>query len=289
MAGFTRKEAEFLMDEALPNLEEGKADILNHMEQLCNGYKFSPYSTRKLFNSGSAIYFLENCARQRKPSEIPLDKSIISNYSKIKALATIHLGDTADSSIEQVAEAISHRLGILTSIAAGEPQPVNLTIAFELDKLDSDDFLSLLYYTGYLTYSSEDPNALVIPNTAMKDTAAPLENQVHAIGCLQLLRVQQLPDEAVHLPAFPRLGLPKKGKTLKRSSPTPQIRFSHAFLREIDIIVIGEVSIHGQAQHAVAVREAEEPLPAPLSSQSTAILPMPIALSAISSKMSTLI
>jgi hypothetical protein len=170
MAGFTRKEVEILMDETLPWLKSGKIDILNQMEQLYNGYKFSPDSTRKLFNSGMTLYFLKKYARQRKPPEILLDKNIISDYSKIKSLASINLGETEDSSVEQVADAKNHRYDIMKSIAVGEPQPANLTIVFELKKFDSEDFLSLLFYTGYLTISSEDSeDALVIPNAVLKD------------------------------------------------------------------------------------------------------------------------
>jgi hypothetical protein len=161
---------EILIDETMPWLKLKKSDILNQMEQLYNGYKFCSDSTRKLFNSGLTLYYSMKYSRQRKPPKTLLDKNIISDYSKIKALASINLGETEDSSVEQVADAKSRRHDIMKSIAVGEPQPANLTIVFELKKFDSEDFLSLLFYTGYLTLSSEDSeDALVIPNAVLKD------------------------------------------------------------------------------------------------------------------------
>jgi hypothetical protein len=170
MVGFTRTEVEYLLKEALPWLKSSRLSVLDQMAYLYDGYKFSSDSIHKIFNSGMTLYYLKKYSRQRKPPKSLLDKNIVSDYSKIKALAAIELGEKEDSDSVLVADAKTNRYEIMKSIAVGEPQPANLTIVYELKKFDSDDFLSLLFYTGYLTIDTEDSeDVLVIPNAVFKD------------------------------------------------------------------------------------------------------------------------
>ncbi|MDR1536730.1 MAG: ATP-binding protein [Clostridiales bacterium] len=170
MAGFTRNEVESLIDGALPWLASQKGDVADLMAILYDGYKFCTESSQHIFNSGMTLYFLKKYLQQRRAPKTLLDKNIISDYSKIKALASIGLGETEEGGIDELEDAKNHRYDIIKAIAVGEPQPADLTMVYELKKFDSNDFLSLLFYTGYLTFGSEDSEeALVIPNAVFKD------------------------------------------------------------------------------------------------------------------------
>jgi hypothetical protein len=170
IAGFTHDDVDYLIEKALPWLSGQKLALRNHLAQLYNGYKFSFNASNRLFNSGMTLYYLDVYGSERIPPKKLLDKNVISDYSKIKSLASIDLGEQEESTIEQVEEAKRSRLNVMNAIAVGESQPADLTVVFELKKFDENDFLTLLFYTGYLTLSIEDSkDVLVIPNAVFKD------------------------------------------------------------------------------------------------------------------------
>ncbi|MDR1542641.1 MAG: AAA family ATPase [Clostridiales bacterium] len=170
MAGFTHDEVNCIIGKTLPWLKSQQQSLHNQMAMLYNGYRFSCDALNMLFNSGMALYYLKECRRQRVPPKELLDKNVISDYSKIKALASIDLGEQEESSAQQIEEAKINRLSVMKAIAVGESQPADLTVVFELKKFDENYFLTLLFYTGYLTLSVEDgKEVLIIPNAVFKN------------------------------------------------------------------------------------------------------------------------
>jgi hypothetical protein len=145
MAGFTRSEAESLIDDALPWLASKKDDVVKLMAILYDGCKFCPESSQNIINSGMTMHFLKKHSQQRRIPKTLLDKNMIIDYSKIKALASIGLGETEESGLDGFEDAKIHRLEIMKAIAVGEPQPADLTMVYELKKFDSSVVRSCLF------------------------------------------------------------------------------------------------------------------------------------------------
>ncbi|MDR1542374.1 MAG: ATP-binding protein [Clostridiales bacterium] len=170
VAGFTRNDVEWLIDSTLSLKGIKNEDILEQMAALYNGYDFCGNAINKIFNSDLVLYYLKSLSSIGKPPEILMDKNVISDYFKLQALVSLDLGEMNNSSFTQVEASKSLRTDAILSIMRGEPQHARLTQAFELAKFTHNDFLSLLFYMGYLTIESRiGANVnLVLPNEVIK-------------------------------------------------------------------------------------------------------------------------
>jgi hypothetical protein len=122
MVGFTHEDVKWLLKKTLPWIS-GIDALQEEMAQLYNGYKFSYNASNRLFNSGMALYYLKEYWSERTPPRDLLDKNVVSDYSKIKALASIDLGNQENSTNEQIDEAKRNSLSIMKAIAVGDSQP----------------------------------------------------------------------------------------------------------------------------------------------------------------------
>jgi hypothetical protein len=165
--GFTSDEVGFLINEIRSNLSVDFDSIMEQMKKLYNGYRFCFDSKNRLFNSDMVLYYLQSCLESGKPSKKTIDPNILSDYSKLQSLVSIDLGDKNGDNYIQIDEAKNGRKEALISILTGEPMPVNITEVYELVKFDQNDFLSLLFYMGYLTIS-ESEECLSLPNALIK-------------------------------------------------------------------------------------------------------------------------
>jgi hypothetical protein len=173
MMGFTRDEVKRLITDSLSEMDIDKSSVLEDMTALYNGYLFSSSAQNKLYNSDMVLHYLDEYMIEGKPPEILMDDNVMSDYSKLKSLASLNLGVFADASHSEIQAEKEARSKSLVSIIAGSPQSVNLTRVFELRKFDQNDFLSLLFYMGFLTIEPSDSDAkftnLVLPNEIMKE------------------------------------------------------------------------------------------------------------------------
>ncbi|MDR1540572.1 MAG: AAA family ATPase [Clostridiales bacterium] len=169
MAGFTRDEVAKLIDETIPS-GFNKEAILKQMASLYDGYNFVGSNAQKIFNSSMVLYFLEECRNNGKPPIVLLDSNVLSDYSNLKALASLDLGESSDAGHKQIAAAKERREEALMSIIKGEPQLAKFTEVFNLKEYDHNDFLSLLFYTGFLTIQTDmyDKVSLILPNAVIK-------------------------------------------------------------------------------------------------------------------------
>jgi hypothetical protein len=165
--GFTSDEARRLIKETLSEHDVDCEDLLDKMTSLYNGYCFCHYAKNKLFNSDMVLYYLQAYLDFGMPPKKTFDPNILSDYSKLQSLVSIDLGDKNGANYIQIEEAKRMRMDSLYSILGGEAQSVDISEIYELVKFDHNDFLSLLFYTGYLTIKPHE-DTLTLPNAIIK-------------------------------------------------------------------------------------------------------------------------
>jgi hypothetical protein len=170
MAGFTREDVRLLIDETAHLGMMDGGEILEQMALLYNGYNFCGSDAQKLFNSDMVMYFLKILALTGEPPEELLDENILSDYSKLQAILSLDLAETRKANHNQIEEAKAKRTEAFISIIKGEPQIARFTQVFDLLKFSHGDFLSFLFYMGYLTIESKANGNVkfVLPNEVMK-------------------------------------------------------------------------------------------------------------------------
>ena len=160
MCGFTEEEVIQIMKNL--ELSKEKRDyLLPIMRKYYDGYKFSIKSNTHIYNSNMCLYFLSYYHEFGDLPETLIDKKVASDYSKIANIINI----CDDENKEDI---------ILKSIS-GEliESKIKDEFNFEL-KFDLTDFISMLFYIGYLTIDSNGFlfTSLKVPNKVMKDLYA---------------------------------------------------------------------------------------------------------------------
>lgn len=136
MMGFTSEEMSHLIS-LVDNIKNPEV-ILDKMKQVYDGYIFSKEAEIHLYNPNMALYYLDYYQRKGKEPESLIDPNIYSDYNKIRNLLTIKPSE-------------EQRDALLEIITEGKLS-CRLTLSFDLQKdFSRDDFVSLLYYLGYLT------------------------------------------------------------------------------------------------------------------------------------------
>jgi hypothetical protein len=138
------------------------------MKHLYDGYKFYHNVESAIFNSGMVLYYLDKYVDSNEPPMDLLDSNVISDYAKVLNLVSINIGDSPNSTNAQIAYSKEKRQQLLNSIIISKAQETQLTQLFSLAIFTDDNFLSLLFYMGYLTIDSfrRPMTKLVIPNIA---------------------------------------------------------------------------------------------------------------------------
>lgn len=153
--GFTTEEMQYLI--SLVDTKEDPEETLRKMKNYYDGYRFSEDAIQHVFNPNMALYFLENIQLFNKEPKSIIDPNIFSDYSKIKNLLAIK-PDKAQSDA-------------LLEIMSEEKISCSLTLSYNLQKdFSRDDFISLLYYLGYLTIQGNDFDDIVfvVPNDVIR-------------------------------------------------------------------------------------------------------------------------
>jgi hypothetical protein len=170
MAGFTRYEVKHLIDETVPpGIIDGE-EILEQMTSLYNGYNFCGLGAQKLFNCDMVLYFLKTLVLVGEFPEVLLDENVLSDYNKLQAIFSLDLAEARKANYKQIEMAKEKRTEAFISIIKGEPQVSKFTQVFDLTKFSHGDFLSFLFYMGYLTIESNTNGKVrfVLPNEVIK-------------------------------------------------------------------------------------------------------------------------
>lgn len=155
MFGFTSEEMKYLI--SITNHVEHDEETLLEMKQIYDGYIFSKKGKHHVFNPNMALYYLDYIQTNgEKPDDI-VDPNIYSDYKKIENLLKIKPN-------KEQTEA-------LMRIISEETITCKLTTSYDLSEdFTRDDFVSLLFYLGYLTISkvNRDQTILKAPNDVMR-------------------------------------------------------------------------------------------------------------------------
>ena len=138
MMGFTHAEVlEMLKGVDIP--AEKIPEIMSDLIDWYDGYQFDAEAS-PLFNPDMVLYFLKEYSIKGKyPTEM-LDSNIITDYQKIRNIFLIDAGEI-------------DRLEILDNLVKVGTIDFQLTRIFNLaHQFNDDDFLSLLFYMGLLTF-----------------------------------------------------------------------------------------------------------------------------------------
>lgn len=162
MLGFTSKDMEYLI--SLVDCIKNPEDILTKMKQYYDGYLFSKNGVNHMFNPNMALYYLDYYQSfSREPEEL-VDPNIYSDYAKLESLLRIK-PNTAHQQV--IADVLSNREVICRLTTT---YTINNNHDEEND-FSLDDFISLLFYLGYLTISGSKGVRvyLKVPNEVIKN------------------------------------------------------------------------------------------------------------------------
>lgn len=160
MLGFTKEELIKIFDEQGISKEQ-QEKILPVMKENYDGYRFSLKGKEKIYNSNMCLYFLNEYLVYNDLPERLIDVNIASDYSKLEKMLNLCQGENK----KQILEKTLTDEGITARII----ERFNPKIGFT-----EQDFVSMLFYLGYLTIADEMLNSAVlkIPNNVMRELYA---------------------------------------------------------------------------------------------------------------------
>ncbi len=150
MMGFTEKDIDFIIKEL--QLEDLDRETIR---KYYNGYKFSEYAEKRVYNSDMILYYFKEIQYSQKGPEKILDTNITTDYRKLR----------------NILENSQEYPNILERILFVDEIGVELTREFNLEKkMSRDDMISLLFYLGFLTIkrASLENLFLTVPNFAIR-------------------------------------------------------------------------------------------------------------------------
>ena len=160
MCGLTGKEVKQAIKETGI---EGKLaeETYQKMEKNYDGYIFSKYNKEHVFNTTLVMYYLRRMEQKGRPPEDLVDGNLAATGSKIENM----VGLINDEQNEEILNEL-----LLTGEVEAE-----LTESFELGRrFDRDDFISMLYYNGYVTMKEQEEmeQKFKVPNQVIKSLYA---------------------------------------------------------------------------------------------------------------------
>jgi hypothetical protein len=152
LMGFTETEVAQMLELVLED-KSRKELINNDLRLWYNGYKFNKRSQQTVYNSDMILYFMKHFARYQTYPDEMLDVNIAPDYSKLKQLFEIQHPESNYKLLEKI---------LYDKAVWG-----NLVLQFSFEKgFLNNQFISFLYYMGYLTIDRADGQETVfkIPN-----------------------------------------------------------------------------------------------------------------------------
>jgi hypothetical protein len=142
LMGFTHAETLKMLEKAAIPAEKQGA-IMSDLTDWYDGYKFAENVEERLFNPDMLLYFLKEYGINNSYPSVMLDVNIASDYRKIRSIFKIGGEET-------------ERLEILEELTEKGYIDFPLTRLYNLeDNFKDNDFLSLLYYMGMLTFQAD--------------------------------------------------------------------------------------------------------------------------------------
>lgn len=142
MMGFTEDRVQKLFELSNPSHSQEINEVLPLMREWYNGYLFHEEASNKLYNPNMVLHFLSEYQVNGKPPKKMLDINISSDYTKVRRLLSVATPDANYASLEKIVRDKFIKGGITQQFT------------FER-KFTQDDFLSLLFYQGFLTIEDE--------------------------------------------------------------------------------------------------------------------------------------
>lgn len=160
-AGFTESELRTLMQQALDKrltCEQIEA-VMAQLKDYYNGYHFSPRSHTSVYNPSMCLHFLRHVLNTGEAPICLFDPAVGADRSKIRSIFDLAPHPWVKAIVQNTIanEPLPLPTGALSSC-------INLN---NLQQLGQTEVLSLLFYMGFLTYSSSQPWHLCCPNKAM--------------------------------------------------------------------------------------------------------------------------
>ena len=142
MMGFTHAEVEAILHESAIAVET-IPKMMSDLAEWYDGYFFTPEVRNQLFNPDMVLYFLKEYSIAEKYPSVMLDTNVISDYRKIQN--TFKIGGGEIEKYELLETLVQNGF-----IDFPLTRLYNLTLDFT-----QDDFLSLLFYMGMLSFKEE--------------------------------------------------------------------------------------------------------------------------------------
>jgi hypothetical protein len=163
--GFTSGEVETMIEyyRQTGRIRHSTPELLELMSRWYNHYCFSLRSTREVFNTVQVLYFLREYMKESRIPEELIDNNVRIDYKKLRHLIVVD-----KEGVKQANGNFSKLLHIIET--GGIHSTIEKSFPVE-DIVDTDNFVSLLYYFGLLTIRGTDEEntpILTIPNEAIK-------------------------------------------------------------------------------------------------------------------------
>ena len=159
--GFTEKDVNDILDYyiSVGELKVDKTEAMTVMKKWYNNYLFSAKTTEQIFNTDAILYFIKEAIRAKDLPCNLIDDNLRMDYGKLRYLI---LKD----------KKLNGNFSKLTEIIENGKISSNINKSFPFDQIaQEDNFLSLLFFFGLLTYSGETNfglPVLKIPNETIK-------------------------------------------------------------------------------------------------------------------------
>ena len=157
MMGFTEAEVSKIIEIILLDKSQ-KERIMEDLRNWYNGYKFHKRAKQRIYNAVMVLYFCSHFQRYQKYPDEMLDPNIAPDYGKLKKMFEIQ-------------DAVGN-YELLNRVIYEEKVHYKLIFQFSFDRKFSDaQFISFLYYMGYLTIGGESRGLIefVVPNLVIQE------------------------------------------------------------------------------------------------------------------------
>ncbi len=157
MMGFTPEEVKEILlgiEISEEELEEISADLKSWYD----GYRFNKNAKNGMYNSEMVLYFADAYLERMKYPDQMLDPNIASDYTKIRSMF-------------RIAHKERENIEVLREVLSKDKLKATLTQKYNFSKpWGRDEFISLLYYLGFLTIKEGDFDGTIftIPNYVIK-------------------------------------------------------------------------------------------------------------------------
>jgi len=179
MMGFSETEVQSMLEAVIP--VDQQATVLVDMRKWYNGYLFNRKGKQGMYNSDMVLYFLIEYGDNEGYPDDMLDSNISSDYSKLRRLFAL--------------KTPLKNYQILKELVEGKKQFANIVKQFSFRReFTRNDFLSLLFYLGFLTIKGEKGSFLKlgIPNYV-------IQRLYFDFFIARLVQRQEVPSHIDHL------------------------------------------------------------------------------------------